>query len=349
MSAQLPLITPPKGRQARMDSFSRKFARFIEDNDGFVGMDRFDSSDTVMFARSLDEVRARTYDVKYPELKRNILIPNSPIGNASETVTYRQYDELGEAQAIHDYAKDFHNVDVKGAEFIRKVGAYGDSYQYSIQDLRAAKQAGFALEAKKAMAARHAIERKLEKLCAVGDAAFGLLGLANHTNISVFTGTGQSMGGSDLNGAWDAPGTTIQAILDDLNKAQNKIYVDTKGIFQADTLVLPTAVYGALATRQRSVTFTQDSVLQYILAQSPWLKSIEFWPYLDTAGTNSKARGVLYKKDPEVLEQRVAVEFEQFAPQPIGMAMVIPCHARHGGVAVMYPKAVLALDGLQTA
>lgn len=345
----VPLQPVPQNKRTRLDSFARRFTRFIEDHDGFVasGSERFDSADGIAFARALDEVRARTFDIKYPELKRNILIPNTPIDPASETISYKQFDELGQAQPIHDYAKDFHNVDVKGKEFLGKVGAYGDSYQYSIQDLRAARRANFALEQKKATAARNAIERKLESVCAVGDSAFGLLGIANQTAVSVVTGAGQSLSGTDVTGSWDDPATTVQQILDDLNKASVKIHNDSLGIFQADTLILPTSVYGALATRQRSATFTDDTVLQYILNSSPWLKAIEFWPYLATAGASSKARAVLYKKDPEVLEQRVAVEFEQFAPQNVLMTLVVPCHARHGGVVCMYPKAMLYLDGLQ--
>lgn len=340
---QVPEVSAPKNAQARLDGFARKVGHITGED-----TDHFDSSDTVMFARSLDDVRARTYDVKYPELKRNLLFPNVPIDPAAETITYRQYDELGEAQEVHDYAKDFHTVDLKGAEFIRKVVSIGDSYQYSIQDLRAAKKVGFALEAKKAMAARHAIERKLEKLVLAGNAEGSVYGVYNHPNVSKITGTGQSLAGSDLTGKWDSPSTSIQTILDDISIIGNKIHNDTKGEFEMDTLALDTKVYGFLASRQRSTVFAEDSVLEYILKQNPWLKAIEFWPYLDAAGTSGSAGALAYKRDPEVIEQRVAVEFEQFAPQPIMMAMVTPCHSRHGGIAIMYPKAVLIIEGLRT-
>ena len=342
-------IPLPADKSERLDAMNASVRSWAQLN----GI-REDAADSVAFARQLDEVRSRTFDVLYPQLKRNQFIPNVPIDPASETVTYRQFDQTGEAKLVQDYAHDFPNVEVAGAEFIRKVIAYGDSYQYSIQDLRASRKADFALDAKKAMAARQAIERKLEKLCALGEASaltnaqIPIYGFCNHPNINLMTGAGQSQGGSDLTGSWDSASTTVQQILDDLNKMQKKIVDQTQGEFLPDTLVLDLPVYTALATRQRSTVFTDDSILQYILKQSPWLKSIDFWVYLKTGATGSKSAALLYKKDPMVLEQRVAVEFEQFAPQPEGMTLKVHCHARHGGVVIPYPLAVLRADGLLT-
>jgi hypothetical protein len=113
-------------------------------------------------------------------------------------------------------------------------------------------------------------------------------------------------------------------------------------------LVLPSSCYVALATTPRAPGFTDDSLLDYVLEVSPWLKSIEYWPFLDTAGASVNSvtgRIMCYQKDPQVLGLIISQEFEQFAPQPRNMSFIVPCHMRTGAVEVRYPIAVAYMDG----
>ncbi len=317
---------------------------------------RFDANDTAIFLRQLTYVYSQTYDKKYPELKARSLIPvDTRVGSGAETFVWRQFDKKGQAKVIQNYADDFPNVEVTGREFSGRVVSFGASYQYSLQDLRAASMAGLPLETRKADTARRVMENLVE-YCA----AFGMDG--THGTISQETGDANPMYGltnspNILQGGtagytthnW-LTGSTVQQILADVNQLQSLIFTTSLGIHMPNTLVLPTDIYAYLATTPRSPTFTDDTMLQYILKQSPWLKSIEYWIPLNTAGkmqdtTTTGGRIMCYEKDPENLSLVIPQEFEQLPPQMIGMAFKVPCHMRFGGVTVRFPKSIAYLDG----
>lgn len=323
---------------------------------------RTDALETAVFARQLEHIMSTTYDVEFPEVKVRSKLPvNTQVNTGALSHTFRQFESLGKAKLVSAYgATDFPNVDVKGKEFNQLIHSIGLSYGYSIQDMRAAAMAGVNLDQKKAETARMAFEQMLDELGAVGDVNMGagtIPGITNAggivTSASTASGGTISSDGVTLNGSWDDPNTPVETILADLNKSQKAIFDGTKGIYGDDIeLDLPTAIYSALATRARSVTFTEDSVLQYMLKQSPWLKSIDYWVQLDalghnSAGTAGKGLGLLKARSPRVAELILPQDFEQFPPQLEGLAWRILCHGRCGGVSVRYPKAVQTLDGLQ--
>ena len=304
-----------------------------------------DAGETAVFARELEAIYAQTYDVQYPDLKARMLLPiDSRPNTADESYTYRQFDKFGEARMVNNYASDFPSADVLGKEFTQKIKSIGNSYQYSIQELRVAAKVGRPLDAMKASAAAYVMQQKLETIAATGDTATGLVGFSNAPNILSVTKGAQALGTTWFTAAGLQQATNAE-ILADINKMCQTIFSTTQGLWMPDTLVLDTANYGFLAVTPRSSTYTDDTILQYILKQSPWLTSIQFWPKLNTAGAGGKARIMAYKKDPMVVQLVIPQEFEQFAPQARNMAFIVPCHMRCGGVSVHYPKGVCLMDG----
>lgn len=328
---------------------------------------RADAAETALFARQLEYVFTQTYDILYPDLKARSLIPvDTRVPTGADSFTYTQYDKLGEARIVHNYAQDFPNADIVGKQFKQGIVSLGDSYQYTVQDMRAAAMAGLPLEARKAEAARYAMEVKLEVLAAQGDPVgsggqgTGLYGLVNAPNIQQIAKVSQNNAGATtstwaqlITDAESKGNITIaaQEIQKDVFAMQNAIFTATNGIHIPDTLVLPVDAYSVLATTPRAPGYTDDTLLDYILEVSPWLKSIEYWPRLNTianlaGGSAGHGVAVMYQKDPKVLSLIVSQEFEQFAPQPRNMAFIVPCHMRTGAVEVRYPKAVATMVGI---
>ncbi len=297
-----------------------------------------DANESVMFARELEYVYAKTYDVLYPGLKARTLIPvDREVPTGADSFTYQQYDRVGEAKEIDDYAQDFPTVEVSGAEFTSKVVALGDSYQYSTQDMRAAAMAKKPLDAMKASAARQAMEEKLEKIAALGSSARGIKGLLNAPNV-----TDEA---TLPNGQWDSldPATDTTAIQEDVAYLANKIWVDSKTVHGNPgslTLLVDTTTFALLKTRPQSPTFKDSSVAEYLLRTVPALSGIDYWLQCDTSDAGGR-QIMLYEKSPDVCSLIIPQEFEQLPPQLTGMAFKIYCHMRTGGVAVRRPKACI--------
>lgn len=297
------------------------------------GQEKLDAQETAWFARELEHVKSKTFDRKYGEFKARKLIPVSNEGGAgAETIKYDQYDMFGIAKIVESYAKDFPRADVAVKEFRAPVRSLGDSYGYSIQDMRSAKMANSPLQQKKANAAKRGMMQKENNLALFGDTDADLLGLFNHPNIPVIV--------QDTLGDW--AGFTGDQIIADLTKLVNSVPILTNDVEIADTLLMDTALYGLISTKR--IDDINATVLKYFMESSPYIKGAEPVAQLSTAGATGKSRVMAYRRDPDALELRIPVDFEQFAPLREAMEWVVHCHERFGGVTFYYPLSAAYMD-----
>jgi hypothetical protein len=299
-----------------------------------------DAAESVFLSKQLEQVRAKTYDIKYANLLGRQLVPvDNSIAPGVEVVTYYQYDQVGVAKIIADYADDLPRADVKGKEFSSRVRGIGNSYGYSMQEARAAQFAGLPLEQRKANAARRGIEEKIDKIAQTGDAVYGMLGFLNQPNASLYTIP------NGVSGFPDWARKLPDEIAADIHGAVNAIYANTKGVEMGDTCVLPLEQYTLIATK-RMGDGSDTTILSYVLQSSPFLKAIVPWYALDGAGAGNTDRMVVYRRDPDALQLIIPQEFEQLPPQLEGLEIITPCHARCGGVVVYYPLSIIYADGI---
>lgn len=309
---------------------------------GISKLGRFDSAENIFFARELEQVRARAYDVKYAELKSRMVIPvDHSVDPGAENVTYDQYDRVGVAKIIANYATDFPRADVKGKQFTQAIKGIGSSYGYSIQEIRAAKFRQKPLEQRKADAARKACEDKVDSIGAVGDSANGLVGFTNITNALTYS---VPNGGG---GTPDFASKTSAEILTDLNSISHTIVATTLEVEKPDSLVLPISQHLLIHTKPFSPTGASElTVAKFFLMNSPFIKQIVSWDKLKGAGAGSLDRMVAFRQDPDALVLIIAQEFEQFPPEMEGMLVKVACHMRCGGVQCFYPLSVCYGDGV---
>lgn len=304
---------------------------------------RFDANETLAFAEELKAVFAETYKVEYPALMARTIIPaSSPIGNWARSHAYRQYEGFGEAKISDDLATDFPSVELKGTEFLGTVKSLVQSYQYDIQDLREAAKLGFPLDAEKAALARESIETKVDSLAAFGDTVTGLKGFVNAANIIPVT---KVSAGS----TWQDVLATPEEILKDLLAISQASFVTTNGLHQANEIAVGTKGYTKLAY-SRLNTYSDKSLLQYCLENLPGIKNIVHWPLLNIGSTGAAGgveRIMAYEKNPRNFSLVEPQPFEQFPPQVRGLAFVINCHERFGGVKIPKPKSIVYMDGTE--
>lgn len=305
-----------------------------------VNCPHLDASETAFTQRSLEQIRANTYDVKFPVLKGRQLIPvDTSISPGAETVTYRQYTPVGMAIIISNYSQRLPRSDVFVKEFTSRIRGIGTAYGFSIQEIRAAQFAGVPLEQRKANAARQAYETTFDQILRTGDSTYGLLGFVNQPNVSVYT----VPNGAATTATWATK--TADEILADLNGIEQKIVDNTKEVEAPDTILVPPNQYALINTKPRSTT-SDTTIAQFFLKNSPNVKQIVSWSALKGAGTGGTDRMIAYRRSPDVLQAIEPQPFEQLAPQTEGLEIITNCHGRCGGVVVYYPLAICVGDGI---
>lgn len=299
-----------------------------------------DANEGVLFARQLEYIESRVYDVKYPMLKARELFPvDYSVPTGAETFTYYMYDHQGAFNLITNYGDDFRRVNVTGVKTTGHIHGYGASVEYSVQDIRAANMAGVPLQDHEVQAARRASEQKLDEVAFTGETDGNLYGIMTHPNVpsaAVPNGAG---------GTADWASKTPDEILDDMNSIVTDMVELTLGVEAPTDLILPIAQYNLIANTPRSAT-TDTTILEFFLRNNQYIRNVDSWYKLKGAGAGDTDVMLAYRRDPEVLQIVIPQEFEMFPAQPKNMAFNIPCHARFGGMRIRYPLAVSIRTGI---
>lgn len=300
---------------------------------------RVDAGETAAFTRQLQHVETEIYRVEYPANRAREFIPvDTSVPNWAESFVWRIWDWAGMAKIITDYSDDLPAVDVMAAEHIQGIVPIGDSFGYTIQNLRTASKLGMPLDTEKGELARMAIENKIENLSVFGDATVGLPGFANMPNVPILSAP------LNLNGNW-LGGATPKQILADLHAMPKAVVKNTKNSHKPDTLLLPLDHYNHISETTLN-DVTSETILTTYLKQSSWVRNVDQWNYLDEADGSGGPLAICYQRHPRVVKLVIPQEFEMVPPQPRNLAFVIPCHSRYGGVSWRYPLAAVYGVGL---
>lgn len=302
---------------------------------------RLDSNESVFFNRELAYVKAKSYDAKYAELKGLSLIPiSTEAGAGVNEIIFHQYRGVGFAKVIADYAKDFPRVDIYGEEKAVKVKGIGDSYGYSIKEIRASQRTGKNLDQRRAITARRAHDEMMNRLALKSNTADGTFGLLDFPGITEVT---LQADGTNSSKTWASK--TPDQIVRDINDLVSAVMEPTSAREVPDTLLLPIAQYNDIATR-RIGEAGEKTLMRYILDNSPYIKRIDWLSELKNFGAGGTNRALVGRFDEEHLTLEIPQPFEQFEAQQEGMEFTIPCHSECAGTIIYYPLAFAYADGI---
>lgn len=306
-----------------------------------------DAENTAFFARELESVKSKTYDIIKAPLKGFQLVPvDSTAGSGAESIVYQQFDETGLAKVIANYADDLPRADVVGKEFTALVKSIGNSYGYNLQEIRAAQHAGRPLAQRKSSAATRAQRELWNKICFYGDATNNLPGFLTNPNIPVEAAPAGAGGGTTF------ASKTPDEIIADLNKVANTIVTTTNEAERPNTLVMPVDQYAYISSTPRSPT-TDTTILQFFLANNEYISSI--MSANEVSAAQLAANGVTnftgdimiaYDRNPDKLTFEMPQGFEQLPVQSRNLEMVVPCHSRVAGVLWYYPLSARIMEGI---
>ncbi len=297
---------------------------------------RHDAGETFFFARELEYIKSKSYDIEFPEMKAFKHLPiSTEAGEGAQAITYAQFEEVGLARVIESYANDLPRADITGKEYTTQVKSIGVSYGYSVQEIRAAIYVGRSLTQRQANAARRANDQKVNRLAWFGDSVYNILGLLNTPNIPEYLVPATGVG---FTTQW--VNKTPDQILFDLNSITNSIVSLTKGVEMPNTVLLPVAQYTLIASTPRSTT-SDTTILEYFIQNNPFITTVDWVPEL--AGAGPVVMGtptdlfIAYDKNPDKLTMEIPMPFTQYPPQERGLEFVVPCESRYGGIITYYP------------
>jgi len=306
---------------------------------------RQDAGESFFFARELEYIKSKSYDIEFPEMKAFKHIPiSTEAGEGAQAITYAQFEEVGLARVIESYADDLPRADITGKEYTTQVKSIGVSYGYSVQEIRAAIYVGRSLTQRQANAARRANDQKINRLAWFGDANYNILGILNTPNIPEYlvpdTGSGSQT-------QWTTK--TPDQILLDLNNITNSIVGLTKGVEMPNTVLLPVNQYTLIASTPRS-TVSDTTILEYFIQNNPFITTVDWVPELAAAGPVEDMVAtdlfIAYDKNPDKLTMEIPMPFTQYPPQERGLEFVVPCESRYGGIITYYPLSLAVGYGI---
>ena len=303
-------------------------------------MMHLDSGESIFFTRELERIRPKTYDIKYDDA--NKMLATLPIDMSGDPldidITHRSYGRVGIAKmGGGDFA----------TETTVKVYPIQASYRYNKMEIARAAKLNKPLESLRASAARKAIDKKANDVATIGDTVTGAKGFFNAAGITEYT---LADGASPAVTKWD--GKTSDEILKDLFGISNAIIQSTKGIEVPDTIALPLSSYQLIEQKRLSAE-NDKTVLQYFLETSKNITNVIWFNELETIVTTlgktgyDSVKGIYcWKNDIDHLCFDMPQAFNQDEVIRDGLAYVIPCTARVGGVFVFYPMSVQCAYGV---
>ena len=301
---------------------------------------RFDANESMFFARQLEAIKAQTYDVKRANLNALQLMPvSTDVPEGATTITYRQYDTVGMAKVIANYANDLPRADVTGKEFTSNIRSIGNAFGYNTQEIRSAIFAGVNLPARKAMAATRAHQEKINALAFTGDADHGLPGLISNTNVPEVTLLADGTGSAKTFAS-----KTADKIVRDVNSLINKIISQSKGVHRATEVWMPVEQYALIATTQNS-TASDTTILQFLQQVHPGVTFRQVVE-LDGAGASGADRMYAIENSRDNWAIEIPMMMKMYSPQQKGLEFEVPVESRFGGVIIEYPLALAFADGL---
>lgn len=290
-------------------------------------------------------IEQQAYAIRYPEIQYPQLVPISTEANEwARSITHYSTDIYGKAEWFAAAAQDMPLADVTRDQHNVNVEMFGIGYGYTAEELgQAMLVPGTNLTADRAMAARRAAEEKLDEIVLMGDAAQGWDGLINNSSVT-------KADAPTINSSTYWADKTPDQIIAEINSVLSGIYVETKQVEMANTLLLPVAVYTDITSR-RLTDSNGMTLMEYIQKSSVFSAStgqqlmIRTVRGLEDAAASSKGRAIAYRRDPTVLKFHLPMPHRFGDVYRTGpMSYMVPGYMRTGGLEIRRPKAVRYLD-----
>lgn len=303
-----------------------------------------DAQEALAFMVSqLAYTEAQVFERQYTPMQYEQLVPITfEAGEWADSIRYEVYDYAGRGKRSSGKGRDINTVDVAYADKSFPVLNGNIGYDYTTEELRRTAFLRRPISERKMAAAIDGYRRHMNDVGLFGSTADGLTGLFNNANVPQ---------GNAPVGAWQTGPKTPAQILSDINSAIQNVWTNTAFNDMPTDIVMSPAAFAYIASTPRSDN-SDKTILQYVkennVAKVQQNIDINFVAGygLDTAGSGSTRRMLVYVKSDSRLVMHIPLALRFLAPQLLGLSIQIPGEYKYSGVEWRYPKSAYYMDGI---
>lgn len=306
---------------------------------------RFDSNETIFFARELETIDPVNYMELFAGLRAKVLFPEvEGIDPLDKAYTYRMWSIQGQARVGGPNSNDSGTVSIAAKEVTQPIKDIDVEYGWTVDDIKRAAKTGAPLDQLTIQAAMSIVARKQETMIAFGEPGTLITGMLNNAAVDGTTVPVTKTGGGT---AWTTAAKASELLADinlivnttrqRLKQASKMPGGDITPAFDRFVVLLPSFHYGLVNSTPRSDN-SDTTVLQYALQNNRFIESIEEWWELDTANAGSPMI-MCYPRNAMWGGWIGPRTFDSQNPQEHGKNIVIPATGNCGGGCIRYPVA----------
>lgn len=298
----------------------------------------FNDAGVAFYISQLTNLEAKVYETLYPDIIFDQLVPvDTSDPEWIDQVAYMSFNAVTMAKFIAANGRDLPQSDIDASISYIPVGYAGNSYGYSLEELRKAAAMRIPLDATKARITYRGARQFQQQIAFFGDASRNMYGLFNHPNVPLDNST--------IN--WNtATGPEMVAAL---NSLLIKVWNQSNTRHVANTLLLPTTIWSIISSK-RMDTGTDTTVLEFfrrnnnstgVTGQPLDIRAV-LW--LNTAGTGGVPRMMAYEKNQDNLTMRMPIPWRSLPPQATALRLEVPCEMKLSGTEFRYPLSAAYRD-----
>jgi hypothetical protein len=283
-------------------------------------------------------IESKIYETLYADIIFDQLVPvDTSDPEWIDNVAYISYNGATMGKFIAANGRDLPQVDIDASVSYIRVGYAGNSYGYSLEELRKAAALRMPLDAAKGRLAFRGARQHQQQVAFFGDVQRQMFGLFNHPNVPLDNST------------IDWTTATGDEIVADMNALVNKVWQQSAQRHLPNTLLLPSNLW-TIAQGKRMASGTDTTVLEFFMRNNTYTAvtgqplDVRSVLYLNDAGVGGSPRMMAYEKNADNLTMRMPIPWRSLPPQPTALRLEIPCEYKMGGTEFRYPLSAAYRD-----
>ena len=290
------------------------------------------------YISQLANLEAKIYEAKYTNINFEEMVPvNTSVPEYVDSWDYISYDAVTLGKFIGSSADDLPSVQASANKTSVPIGYAGNSFDYSLDELRKTQQMRMPIDTIKGRAAFRGSQEHSQRVAYFGDDARNMTGLFNNPNIAVDNST--------VNWAT----ATGQEIVADMNSLLIEVWINSANTHVANAFGLDSARYAQISS-QRMDSGTDTTILEFFKKNNLYTTmtgaELRIFPRLQLSASVLAANGVsnggkdrmmAYELNDYNLGMVNPIPWRPLAPQMKNLTVIVPAEYKISGVEFRYP------------